>query len=110
MKRQHKLKCSPDFFAAVLDGSKPFEIRKNDRDFRVGDSLLLQEWVADESALTCITKVPDEEDRDQGRYSGCECDRTITYVLHFPPGLRHGYVGLGLAVEVRRLFTPTQIA
>lgn len=38
----HKLKTRPVFFAAIADGSKTFEIRKNDRGFKVGDALVLQ--------------------------------------------------------------------
>lgn len=33
----HTLKLGKDFAEAKLDGRKPFEIRKNDRDFKVGD-------------------------------------------------------------------------
>ena len=39
----HALKTLPEYFAAVKDGSKPFEVRKNDRDFKKGDKVLLQE-------------------------------------------------------------------
>jgi hypothetical protein len=39
----HELKTLPSFFECVSNGKKPFEIRKNDRDFTLGDVLLLRE-------------------------------------------------------------------
>jgi len=41
----HVLKCWPEYFAKIWDGEKPFEIRKNDRDYRVGDILDIREWL-----------------------------------------------------------------
>ncbi len=32
---QHDLKCHPDYFEALRDGTKTFECRYNDRDFKV---------------------------------------------------------------------------
>lgn len=40
----HELRINPKFFAEVRNGNKRFELRKNDRDFRVGDYLALNEW------------------------------------------------------------------
>jgi len=40
----HRLKTLPQHFNAVVAGHKTFELRKNDRDFQVGDVLVLQEW------------------------------------------------------------------
>lgn len=39
----HELKIRPEFFSAVCTGVKRAELRKNDRDYRVGDTLHLME-------------------------------------------------------------------
>jgi hypothetical protein len=75
----HALKCWPEFFSAVLDGSKPFEIRKNDRGFEVGDTLLLQEWS------------PSKEE-----YTGRSLTARISYVLNTRPWVPRGTAALGL--------------
>ena len=40
----HELKTYPEFFEQTRNGRKKFELRRNDRDFKVGDELLLREW------------------------------------------------------------------
>lgn len=40
----HELKILPQYFEAVQSGLKTFEIRKNDRDYKVGDTLVLKEY------------------------------------------------------------------
>jgi hypothetical protein len=42
---EHRLKCWPGFFAAIISGKKTHDLRRaDDRDFRVGDTLLLEEF------------------------------------------------------------------
>lgn len=42
---EHTLKTLAPFFDAVADGSKTFEVRKNDRGFAVGDILVLTRFL-----------------------------------------------------------------
>ena len=73
----HELKQQPRYFDCVVDGSKTFEVRKNDRDYKVGDYLLLREWSV------------------AGLYSGRETLVKITYILDSPDYCKEGYVVLG---------------
>lgn len=44
MNKTHDLKTVQPYFNDVSSGSKKFEIRKNDRNFKVGDLVVLREW------------------------------------------------------------------
>ncbi len=48
----HTLKIWPKHFKSILSGKKTFEVRKNDRKFKVGDSLHLVEWNPDNRLFT----------------------------------------------------------
>jgi len=41
---QHTLKTLTKYYNAVIEGTKTFEVRKDDRDFQVDDGLLLQRY------------------------------------------------------------------
>ncbi len=40
----HELKIWPQYYCRVADGSKTFEVRKNDRGFQPGDTVVLKEF------------------------------------------------------------------
>ncbi len=60
MVTKHALKIWPAFFEDVISGAKKYEVRKNDRGFKLGDELLLREWNPNDAAHTgreCTAKV-----------------------------------------------------
>lgn len=66
--RIHFLKTWTEFYNSIVDEDitkrKCFEVRKNDRNYRVGDYLLLQDY-----------------DNNTEKYIGRETWRKITYIL-----------------------------
>lgn len=75
---EHELKVASEFFDAVESGQKPFEIRKGDRPFKVGDTL----WLREVDIVLA--------------YTGREARKRITFVLR-GWGMESGYVALGLS-------------
>lgn len=71
----HELKTWPSSFQAILDGSKTFEFRRNDRGFKVGDVLHLREW----GIQACADQ--DEPGFHSSAYTGRELFVTVTYLL-----------------------------
>lgn len=61
--KTHELKTLPEYFEEVFRGRKNFEIRQNDRDFKVGDYVELQEY-----------------DLNKG-FTGRKLSRQITYIF-----------------------------
>ena len=41
---RHNLKTWPEYFNGIVSGAKTFEVRKNDRGFNVGDTLIFEEY------------------------------------------------------------------
>ena len=86
--KTHELKTDPDTFYALISGRKTYEIRRDDRGFRVGDTLVLRRTVhsGDEMA--------------QGeplRYTGEEAVRRVTHILEGPAyGIAEGWVILSV--------------
>jgi ASC-1-like (ASCH) protein len=77
----HELKTWNEYFEEVFMGHKTFEIRKNDRNFQKGDTLILKEWN------------PKTE-----QYTGREMVRNVTYIPEGGSfGLEKGFVIMAIA-------------
>ncbi len=76
----HQLKILPPYFNAQVEGLKNFEFRKNDRNYKVGDLLALNE----------VTK-------DAKQYTGNSLLVEVTYILDVEAHILNGegYVVLG---------------
>lgn len=83
--RIHELKCHTDYFEALIAGEKPFEVRKNDRPFEVGDYLALNEVQAEDS---CVS--------ENLLYTGRCCLVSVSYILADSEYCKEGYVILGI--------------
>lgn len=71
----HELKILPEYFEAVVSGNKRFEIRKNDRNYKKGDILRLNEY-------------------QDGQYTGDVHVAEITYITDYAQ--QDDYVVLGI--------------
>jgi hypothetical protein len=73
--KEHLLKTVHPYFKFVWDRVKKFELRKNDRDFKTGDILILQEY-----------------DPINEQYMSREIHLKVDYILHGGKfGLKDGY-------------------
>lgn len=73
--KTHELKILPEYFEAVTSGRKKFEIRKNDRDYKVGDRLYLRGWNGE-------------------NFTGDSYKAEVTYITDYAQ--KDGYVVLGI--------------
>lgn len=74
----HQLKQASFYFEDVISGKKTFEVRKNDRDFKVGDLLALNEL--------------NEAGKETGK---CALFR-VEYILDTPEYCKKDFVILGI--------------
>jgi hypothetical protein len=73
----HDIKILPEYFEPVLEGIKTFEIRKNDRNYQIGDQVNLHEYSTKTQA-----------------YTGRVAHRTISYITDFMQ--KPGFVVFGI--------------
>ena len=81
MTRKHEIKCWPEFFQAIWDGHKTFEVRKDDRGYATGDRLLIRELDPEVKAASSAYH------SDGDCLTGRSIDAEITYKL---PGGKFG--------------------
>ena len=73
-KEHHDLKISPKYYRDIKRNGKRFEVRFNDRDFKVGDIFNLREWAGG------------------GQYTGRKITCEVKYILDNPDYCKEGYV------------------
>ena len=73
----HQIKLGKTFFADAAAGIKPFTLRKNDRNYQVGDIL-------------------EKQEHDNGEYTGRALRQEVIYKLEDYTGLQEGYCILGV--------------
>ena len=66
----HCLKTLPEIFIVMKNGYKSFDIRRNDRNIKIGDRVIFQEY-----------------DSESKTYTGEEIDRKVIYMLQGEFGL-----------------------
>lgn len=84
----HSLKTIQPYFGQVKSGLKTAELRKNDRDFKVGDWLLLQDF------NMAFAYAIGEGVETVGLYTGDFVLVEITDVCQYPDALKEGWVML----------------
>lgn len=77
--KTHEVKIASSYYEDIISGKKKFELRKNDRGYKVGDSLKMLEF-------------------DEGKHTGRTIDADIIYMLEDYTGLEEGYCILGIDV------------
>jgi hypothetical protein len=79
----HGLKTWDEFMMDIATGKELFEVRKNDRDYKVGDTLLLNGW-----------------NQNKETHTGRVIEAKVTYVLNGGAwGIMDGYVVMGIEVR-----------
>lgn len=78
----HRVKIYPKYFEQIRDGTKTYEIRYNDRDYRAGDTLALLEF-------------------DGSHYTGRTLCVDVVDVFSSDQFLKHGFVCMSI-----RLYDP----
>ena len=97
---EHILKIVPPYFDSVASGRKTMELRKDDRGYAVGDTLILREWDPDARVRVPATSLNvlemDNAAIDAQRYTGREVRVTVTDITRGESWLQPGVVALSI--------------
>lgn len=86
--KTHKLSIYPTSFIAIANGTKPFEITRNDQGFAIGDIIIFKE----------IDSSGNNRPRQSMKFTGRTLTRKITYVSPEGKfGLRLRYCAIALS-------------
>lgn len=80
----HALKVVGSLFPRLADGSKTFEVRKDDRGYQTGDTLTLREWhprALATAKCACGEWAAKQPDGDDGHYTGREIERRVGVIF-----------------------------
>jgi hypothetical protein len=101
---EHTLKTDHEVFQAVWEAKKTYELRKNDRNFQVGDTLDLAETVytGAEMAPRLNGAFPGETIPGKPlEYTGRHCYFKVTHILNGPIyGLTDGWCIMSIVPEI----------
>lgn len=87
--KEHVLKTDPEIFEQSWEMKKNWEIRFNDRDYQIGDIVVLRETVHTGLDMKMGAKLI---------YTGRKIEATIAYIMHGPQyGLAERWVIMSLS-------------
>lgn len=81
MRQKHDVKTWPAIFEEFRTGRKTFDVRKNDRNYKVGDTIIQHEYYP-----------------TKGTFTGRNIEQVITYILE---GDKFGVVAGFVAMSVK---------
>jgi len=79
----HTLKCCTGYFSPIVQDRKKFEVRLNDRDFKVGDELHLEEYEPETKTYTGRVVAVEVKFILQGGQFGIEKDYCVMSIERF---------------------------
>lgn len=106
----HHKKILPEYFQAVIEGRKPFEVRENDENYKVGERVILEEYRGFEDIPDCpkwgrgcpqIEFDPSTESDEFVFPEDCQRHQCVGYRKHI-------YTGRRCLIKIKEIFDLTK--